>query len=42
MAGSGNGQVTVDVGVRLQVLQSSVADMQKILAKLKPDSGGFK
>ena len=42
MSGSGNGQVTVDVGVRLQVLQSSVVDMQKILAKLKPDSGGFK
>ena len=37
-----NGQVTVDVGVKLQVLQSSVNELQKVLDKLQPNSSGFK
>ena len=35
-------QITVDVGVKLNVLQSSLADLQNILKHLEPDSSGFK
>ena len=37
-----NGQVTIDVSARLQLLRSSVDEIQKTLDKLKPDSSGFK
>ena len=35
-------QITVDVGVKLNVMQSSLADLQKVLSHLEPDSAGFK
>lgn len=35
-------EITLGVGVKLQVLQSSISEMQKILDNLKPDSSGFK
>ena len=35
-------EITVDVGVRLQAMQSSVADLQRALDKLQPNSSGFK
>ena len=35
-------QITVDVGVKLNVMQSSLADLQKVLSHLEPDSTGFK
>ena len=38
----GNAQVTINVGARLQVLQSSVNEIQKVLDKLQPNSAGFK
>lgn len=38
----GNAQVTFNVGARLQVLQSSVNEIQKVLDKLQPNSAGFK
>ena len=38
----GNAQVTINVGARLQVLQSSVNEIQKVLDKLQPNSTGFK
>ena len=38
----GNAQVTINVGARLQVLQSSVNEIQKVLDRLQPNSTGFK
>ena len=35
-------EITVDVGVRLKAMQSSVADLQKVLDGLQPNSSGFK
>ena len=35
-------EIVVDVSARLKVLQSSVAEMQKILDKLQPNSAGFR
>jgi len=36
-------EITVDVGVRLNVLQSSIADLERIVSKsLTPDTSGFK
>ena len=35
-------EITVDVGVRLQAMQSSVAELQRVLDKLQPNSSGFK
>jgi len=35
-------QITVDVGVKLNVMQSSLAELQKVLSHLEPDSSGFK
>ena len=36
-------EITVDVGVRLNVLQSSIADLERIVNKsLTPDTSGFK
>ncbi len=37
-----NAQVTIDVGARLQILQSSVSDIQKVLDKLEPNTTSFK
>lgn len=34
-------QATVDYSVRLQVMQSSVSNLQKVLDKLEPNSAGF-
>ena len=34
-------QVSVDVPVRLQVMQSSIDELKKILNNLNPDSSGF-
>lgn len=38
----GNAQVTINVGAKLQVLQSSVNEIQKVLDKLEPNSTAFK
>lgn len=35
-------EITVDVGARLHVIQSSVAELQRVLDKLEPNSTGFK
>ena len=36
-------EITVDVGVRLQVLQSSIAELERTVNKsFNPDSSGFK
>ena len=35
-------EITVDVGVRLNVLQSSIAELERSLKNLKPDESGFK
>ena len=35
-------QLVIDVGARIQVLQSSISDMQKILDRLQPNTSGWK
>ena len=35
-------EITVDVGVRLNVLQSSITELERSLKNLKPDEAGFK
>ena len=35
-------EITVDVGVRLNVLQNSIAELERSLKNLRPDESGFK
>lgn len=42
ITGGSNGQITLDVGVKLQVLQSSINQLQNVLDKLQPNSKGYK
>lgn len=39
---NGRGELVVDVSARIQLLQSSIDEMQKVMDKLKPDSSGYK